>query len=339
LTNFTAIITCHPTFNILKDILLTILLLVNIGLAGYIFTSQSQASDKPHQQNTQGAAPSAFKFTSVPIPASATFAGEKVPLHDPEVRERLEQELVQTAYRHSRTIMNYKRAGRWFPQIVPILKKIGIPEDFKYSAVVESNLLNLISRVGATGFWQFLKATGQQYKLEVNKEVDERYHRLKATEAACRYLKDAYGIFGNWALVAASYNRGMGGIRSNVNRQKVSSYYDLFLNSETAKYVIRAVAVKIIFENPQNYGFNIPPQQRYKPVDYRKVTVTETIPDLVAFAIKEGVSYKILKVHNPWLRRKTLTIKNKGDAYTILLPKNVKANEPFRQEDIPKIQL
>jgi hypothetical protein len=113
----------------------------------------------------------------------------------------------------------------------------------------------------------------------------------------------------------------------------------LFLNSETAKYVIRAVAVKIIFENPQNYGFNIPPQQRYKPVDYRKVTVTETIPDLVAFAIKEGVSYKILKVHNPWLRRKTLTIKNKGDAYTILLPKNVKANEPFRQEDIPKIQL
>ncbi|WP_299464441.1 lytic transglycosylase domain-containing protein [uncultured Microscilla sp.] len=323
----------------MKNTLLVILLLVNLGLAGYILTSQSQASNQPTHPSTGAPAPQAFKFTSVPIPSSVSFAGEKVPLQDPEVRERLEQELVQTAYRHSRTIMNYKRAGRWFPQIVPILKKNNIPEDFKYIAVVESNLLNLISRVGATGFWQFMRATGKQYKLEVNKEVDERYHRLKATKAACRYLNDAHGIFGNWALVAASYNRGMGGIRSNVNRQKVASYYDLFLNAETAKYVIRAVAVKLIFENPQSYGFNIPAQQRYQPIDYRKVTVTESIPDLVDFAIKQGISYKILKVHNPWLRSKTLTIKKTGASYTILIPKDAKPNEPFRQEDIPKIRL
>ena len=278
-------------------------------------------------------------YTSVPIPKQITFAGEKVPLQDPEVRERLEMELVQTAYRHSRTIMNLKRAGRWFPQIVPILKKNNIPEDFKYIAVVESNLLNLISKVGATGFWQFLRETGAQYGLEINREVDERYNRLKATEAACKYLNHSYGIFDNWALVAASYNRGMGGIRSNVNRQKVTSYYDLFLNPETAKYVIRAVAVKIIFENPTKYGFNIPENQRYKPIDYRKVVVDSTVSDLVAFAIQQGITYKMLKVHNPWLRRKTLTIKEKGNSYTILIPKEVKPNAAFRQQDIPKIQL
>lgn len=324
----------------MKNILITILLLANLGLAGYILTNQSSASETQDTRPERALikAPK-MQFSSVPIPQEITFAGEKVPLNDPEVKERLEMELVQTAYRHSRTIMNLKRAQRWFPQIVPILKKNNIPEDFKYIAVVESNLLNLISKVGATGFWQFLKATGKQYKLEVNREVDERYHRLRATEAACRYLKDAYGIFGNWALVAASYNRGMGGIRSNVNRQKVTSYYDLFLNSETAKYVIRAIAVKIIFENPQRYGFMIPTEQLYRPVDYREVVVDANIPDLVDFAIKQGITYKMLKVHNPWLRAKTLTIKQKGKTYTILIPKEVKPNQPFRQEDIPKIRL
>ena len=326
----------------MKNTIIIILLLVSLGLAGYIFTQPSQASDTSGLNKTpvpQNNSNSTFKYTDVAVPSSITFAGEKVPLHDPEVRERLEKELVQTVYRHSRTIMNYKRAGRWFPQITPILKKNGIPEDFKYIAVVESNLLNLISRVGATGFWQFMHDTGRQYKLEVNKEVDERYHRLKASEAACKYLKDAYGIFGNWALVAASYNRGMGGIRSNVNRQRVSSYYDLFLNTETSKYVIRAVAIKIIFENINNYGFDIPDKQRYKPVEYRKVEVSTNIPDLVDFAIKQGITYKMLKVHNPWLRRKTLTIKRQGKTYTILIPKGVKPNEAFRKEDVAKIQL
>lgn len=309
-------------------------------MAGYIFVQPSQANDTlPKNSGNNLPQNIGAAYTSVPIPKQITFAGEKVPLQDPEVRERLEMELVQTAYRHSRTIMNLKRAGRWFPQIVPILKKNNIPEDFKYIAVVESNLLNLISKVGATGFWQFLRETGAQYGLEVNKEVDERYNRLKATEAACKYLNHSYGIFENWALVAASYNRGMGGIRSNVNRQKVTSYYDLFLNPETAKYVIRAVAVKIIFENPTKYGFNIPENQRYKPIDYRKVVVDSTLTDLVDFAIKQGITYKMLKVHNPWLRRKTLTIKKKGGSYTILIPKEVKPNAAFRQQDIPKIRL
>ncbi|OJJ17341.1 murein transglycosylase [marine bacterium AO1-C] len=314
-------------------------MLAVLGLAGYIFVNESQASDTIPTKTSSKVLTGAISYASVPIPEQITFAGEKVPLDDPEVRERLEMELVQTAYRHSRTIMNLKRAGRWFPQIVPILQKNNIPEDFKYIAVVESNLLNLISKVGATGFWQFLKATGKQYGLEVNREVDERYNRLKATEAACKYLNDAHGIFNNWALVAASYNRGMGGIRSNVNRQRVTSYYDLFLNSETAKYVIRAIAVKLIFENPTKYGFNIPESQRYKPIDYKKVIVDSTIPDLVDFAVQQGITYKMLKVHNPWLRRKTLTIKSKDKTYTILIPKGVKPNSAFRQEDIPKIQL
>ena len=323
----------------MKNTLITILLLIVLGLAGYIFVNESQASDTIPNKATPKVSTGTLSYTSVPIPKQITFAGEKVPLQDPEVRERLEMELVQTAYRHSRTIMNLKRAGRWFPQIVPILKKNNIPEDFKYIAVVESNLLNLISKVGATGFWQFLRETGKQYGLEVNREVDERYNRLKATEAACKYLNDAYGIFENWALVAASYNRGMGGIRSNVNRQKVTSYYDLFLNAETAKYVIRAVAVKIIFENPSKYGFDIPVNQRYTPIDYKKVIVDSTIPDLVAFAIQQGITYKMLKVHNPWLRRKTLTIKSKNKTYTVLIPQGVKPNSAFRQGDIPKIRL
>ncbi len=323
----------------MKNTVIVILLLIVLGLVGYIFVDRSQASDTLSRPTSSKTNANTITYASVAIPEQVSFAGEKVPLQDPEVRERLEMELVQTAYRHSRTIMNLKRAGRWFPQIVPILRAHNIPEDFKYIAVVESNLLNLISKVGATGFWQFLRETGKQYGLEVNKEVDERYHRLKATTAACKYLNHSYGIFDNWALVAASYNRGMGGIRSNVNRQKVTSYYDLFLNSETAKYVIRAVAVKIIFENPTNYGFNIPKSQLYAPIDYRKVKVEHTISDLVEFAVQQGITYKMLKVHNPWLRRKTLTIKSPGKTYTILIPKGVKPNSAFRQQDIPRIQL
>lgn len=253
------------------------------------------------------------------LPKEMIFAGEKVPMELADVRERLDKELHINTYWHNNTIFLMKRANRWFPQMEPILKKHGIPDDFKYLPLIESGLMNDISPKDAVGFWQIVKSAGKENGLEITNDVDERYDPIKATEAACRYLKTAYNKFGNWTSVAASYNRGMGGIGRALENQQVDSYYDLYLNDETSRYVFRILACKEIVENPSRYGFKVDPRHLYEPEKLRYITVTQNIPDLIAFAKQNGTNYKLLKRHNPWLRDDKLTVK-KGKSYKIALP-------------------
>jgi len=253
------------------------------------------------------------------IPDSLSFAGEAVPMNLTDVRERVDKELHINTYWHNNTIFLMKRANRWLPQIQEILRRHNIPDDFKYLPLIESGLMNDISPKDAVGFWQILKSAGKENGLEISKDVDERYDPLKATEAACRYLKKAHDKFGNWTVVAASYNRGMGGMERAIENQKVTSYYDLFLNDETSRYVFRIIACKEIIENPLKYGFKINPKHLYQTEPVRYVTVRENIKDLVEFAKKNGTNYKLLKRHNPWLRDDKLTVK-KGKVYKIAIP-------------------
>ncbi len=260
-----------------------------------------------------------FTAVAYDLPGKAVFAGEQVPLNIPDVSERLDKELQINSYLHSNTIFLIKRANRWLPQMEKILEANGIPNDFKYLPLIESNLLNVVSPKDAVGYWQILATSGKEYGLEITKEVDERYDPIKATHAACKYLKSSYRKFGNWTLVAASYNRGMGGIDRAIDNQKVDNYYDLFLNDETSRYVFRIVAIKEIIENPARYGFKIHPNLLYREESLRYVEVTETIKSLVDFANANGTNYKLLKRHNPWLRDEKLTVK-KGKTYRIALP-------------------
>ena len=257
--------------------------------------------------------------TSLDLPANISFAGEAVPLNIPDVHERFDKELQINTYLHSSTLFLMKRANRWLPQIDSILKHNGIPEDFKYLALIESALINDVSPKNAVGFWQILKTSGKELGLEITKEVDERYDPIKSTQAACKYLKKAHRKFGNWTLVAASYNRGMSGVGKALANQKIGSYYDLFLNEETSRYVFRILAIKEIFENPEKYGFKLNPEHLYQEEELRKVEVKETIKDLVNFANAQGINYKLLKRHNPWLREERLTVK-KGKSYFIAIP-------------------
>jgi membrane-bound lytic murein transglycosylase D len=256
---------------------------------------------------------------SFDLPSNVSFAGEEVPMNLPDVRERLDKELHINTYWHNNTIFLMKRAHRWFPKMEAILKANGIPGDFKYLPLIESGLMNDISPKDAVGFWQIVKSAGKENGLEITDQVDERYDPIKATEAACSYLKRAYKKFGNWTSVAASYNRGMGGIERALENQTVDSYYDLYLNDETARYVFRIIACKEIIENPARYGFNVRERHLYDAEEVRYVTVNQTIPDLIAFARKNGTNYKLLKRHNPWLRDEKLVVK-KGRSYRIALP-------------------
>lgn len=260
-----------------------------------------------------------YKVFTLPTPEALTFAGKDVPLDAFGVREKLDRELLVNTYWHSNTLLMFKRSNRWFPVIEPILERNGIPDDFKYLAVIESGLTNAVSPAGATGFWQFLKSTGESYGLQINDEVDERYHVEKSTEAACKYLNDAYARFGDWALVAASYNMGMGGVSKQLNRQKVESYWDLLLNEETGRYVYRILAIKEILNNGTAYGFVVRPGDLYDPYETREVTIEGGVDDLADFALQEGANYNILKTLNPWLRQSYLK-NTSGKAYTVELP-------------------
>ncbi|MBL4709482.1 MAG: lytic transglycosylase domain-containing protein [Flavobacteriales bacterium] len=218
-------------------------------------------------------------------------------------------------------MLYFKKANRWFPIIEPILAANNIPDDFKYLALIESGLTNVVSPAGAAGYWQFLKTTGKEYGLQINGEVDERYHMEKATQAACDYLNDAHKKYENWALVAASYNVGMGKITKELERQKADSYYDLLLNTETGRYVFRMLAVKDILENPSRYGFNIRKGDLYKPLDFKVIKLDTAVANFADFAIDHNVSYKILKHFNPWLRDSYL--KNTArTVYEVKLPTN-----------------
>jgi hypothetical protein len=240
------------------------------------------------------------------FPASIDFAGENTPLNVSDVKERFERELLINANLDATTLLIIKRANRAFPIIEPILKINNIPDDFKYLAVIESGLVNAVSPAGAKGVWQFMPETAKEKGLEVNEIVDERYHLEKSTEAACKYLLDAKRKFGSWTLAAASYNGGMTGVNKQIEIQKVTSYYDLLLNEETSRYVFRILALKEIMKNPKLYGFEIESKELYKNIPTRKLEIDSTITDLASFAIGQGINYKILKIHNPWLRDKKL---------------------------------
>lgn len=257
--------------------------------------------------------------TTVPYPSEMNFAGEKVPTSDNDVSERLDREMVTNINYHSNTTLVIKRANRVFPIIEPILAKNGIPDDFKYLAVIESSLINAVSPAGARGVWQFMPTTAKEYGMEVSSEVDERYHLEKSTEAACKYLLDAYKKFGNWTLVAASYNGGMAGINRVLEAQQVTSYYDALFYEETGRYVFRILALKEIMKNAPKYGFNIPQNELYVSVPTKKLLVESSIEDLALFAKEQGTNYKTLKVLNPWLRDKKLTVAT-GKTYIIEIP-------------------
>ena len=239
-------------------------------------------------------------------PSNIAFCSEEVPLDSRDIKERLDKEIIKNTYWHSSILLFYKRAGKYFPVIEPILKKNNIPNDFKYLVIAESGLKNVVSPAGAKGFWQFMEKTGREFGLEINQEVDERYNLEKSTQAACEYLNKAFKKFGSWTLVAASYNMGMYGLEKNLERQKVKSYYDLLLNSETARYVFRIVTFKLILENPRYYGFNLIEADRYTPIKFKTVQIDSSIVDFTDFAIEQGINYKILKLGNPWLRQKHL---------------------------------
>ena len=257
--------------------------------------------------------------TSMYFPTSIDFAGENTPLQITDVKERLDRELLVNANLDATTALIIKRANRAFPVIEPILAKYGVPDDFKYLAVIESGLINATSPSGAKGVWQFMPDTAKEKGMEVNDMVDERYHLEKSTEAACRYFLTAKEKFGTWTLAAASYNGGMTGVGKRIEEQKVANYYDLALTDETSRYVFRILALKEIMKNPGQYGFKIFPSDLYAPIPSKKIEVDSTITDLADFARTQGINYKILKIHNPWLRDKKLVNPTKKK-YEIEIP-------------------
>jgi hypothetical protein len=262
-----------------------------------------------------------YKIFPLAKPQSVFFAGVKIPTEEPDIYEKLDRELHVNTYWQSNTILLIKRANKYFPIIEPILKEYGIPDDFKYLAVAESGLQNVVSPAGAKGFWQFMKGTAKQYKMEVSETVDERYHLEKSTRAACKYLLQAKKDLGNadWLTVAASYNMGIAGVKKEQARQQSKHYLDLLLNPETARYVYRITALKYIMKNPKNYGFQIQASDLYKKVPTKKVLVNTGIENLAAWSKQKGINYKILKIHNPWLIDSKLTNKS-GKKYYFQLP-------------------
>ncbi len=302
----------------LKFALVSGLLVLAIGLGwilGTSFKSDEQGADLSYQRYFN----ENYRIFSLNTPTQMTFGEERVPLEILDIREKLDRELLVNTYWQSQTLLFHKRANRWFPEIEAILKEEGVPEDFKYLAVIESGLTNVVSPAGATGFWQIMKRTGRDYGLEVNNEVDERYHVEKSTRAACSYLKEAYEKFGSWTMAAASYNMGKSGLSRQTDRQQVYNYYDLLLNEETGRYLYRILAAKEILNKPAQYGFHFRPQDLYPPYDTKVITIDQSVDNFAEFALDEGVNYKILKTLNPWLRDSFLT-NSRGKTYEIKLP-------------------
>ncbi len=260
------------------------------------------------------------KVAAIDLNRPFDFAGEPLPMDNFDVRERLDAQLLRNAYYHSSTVMNMKRAKRVFTEIENIIAENNLPSDLKYLAVAESSLTNAVSPSGAKGVWQFMTGTGKEYGLEINKEVDERYHLEKATRAACKYLKAKKEKFGSWALAAAAYNMGSRGLSNEMKAQKMDSYYDLNLNRETGAYVFRIVALKELMMHPEAFGFYIEDDYKYQPLEFVNVVVDKSIPNLGDFAKEHGISYRMLKVYNPWLISSKLTV-SKGNEYLVKIPK------------------
>ncbi len=260
-----------------------------------------------------------YIIKAVKIPENLEFAGEKVPLYKPDIKERIDRELLVNTYWQSNALLWIKRTNKYFPIIEPILKEKGVPDDFKYLAVIESNLRNVTSPAGAKGFWQLLKAAARENGLEVNDNVDERYHLEKATRAACDYLLKSKKKFGTWTLAAAAYHDGNGGLNKKLNTQQVNSYYDVLAGENTQRYVPRILAAKEILSNPKKYGFQFDEEDLYKLPPSYPVKVDTPIVNIASFAKKYGINYKELKLYNPWLRENKLNNKSRK-VYYINIP-------------------
>lgn len=300
-----------------------LLVLMAAVLVGYIYYNESRFHANKAPVGFNSLPPPEFiseyrNAVSLDLPEKLTFAEEEVPLHIPDVRERLDRELHINTYWHSSTIFLLKRGNKWLPRMEKILRENGIPDDFKYLTAIEGGFVNAVSPKNAVGFWQILKHAGRENGLEINNNVDERYDPLKSTRAACHYLTKAHNKFGNWTSAAASYNRGMAGLARAMENQKADSYYDLLLNEETSRYVFRILAIKEIFQNPSEYGFDIDDEHLYRAEELTFVKVSSDVKDLVAFARQHGINYKLLKLHNPWLRQDHLDVK-KGKTYSIAI--------------------
>lgn len=287
--------------------------LVLVLISGFVFTFEGFTALKSY-----GEEPS-YKVYALELPDSLSFAGEIVPLQSPDLKERLDRELLVNTYWQSNMMLLLKRANKYFPTIEKILKEEGVPTDLKYLSVIESGLENVISPAGAKGFWQIMRTTGREYGLEVNSNIDERYHIVSSTRMAAQYLKKAKDKFGSWTLAAASYNRGMSGIQRNLNAQEVESYFDLLLGKETSRYVFRILAVKEIIENPSKYGYVFDNTDLYYSVPVRYHGLDTAISNLTSFAQKMGINYKVLKIHNPWLLQNHLNNKSRK-YYEIAIP-------------------
>lgn len=296
-----------------------------ISLAAFLIFA---VQDAPSDENLETKIFNDYNVYALNVPNDLEFAEEQVPLDDPEVFERMDRELLVNTYWQSNGLLMFKRANKYFPVIEPILKEYGVPDDFKYLAVIESGLTNAVSPAGARGFWQILRTTARENGLEVNNNVDERYNLEKATEVACKYLLKAKERFGSWTLAAASYNAGMAGVDRRLKAQNVNTYYDLLLGEETGRYVFRILALKEILNAPTKYGFNFRHKDLYKNIPTYKVPVDTAVTDFVKFSEKFGITYKILKTHNPWLREAHLNNKSRKQYYIEIPEKGYYDSEP-----------
>lgn len=293
-----------------KSIVIGVLL---IALA-FVGLRSAQSNEAPHPVEVR---PSTVKPFA--LPKQLDFAGEALPLSVADVREKLDREILVNSYWQSNNLLMLKRSSKYFPIIEPILAKNGVPDDFKYLALIESGLQNVVSPAGAAGYWQIMKSTGRENGLEINTEVDERYHIEKSTQVACDYLNEAYGRFGNWTLAAASYNMGMSGTARRLEEQGVGTYYDLLLNSETARYVYRIAAVKHIHENLADFGYVYHQDQGYSFPEMDTIFVNVEVADWISWAKTQGITYKTLRTYNPWIQSQQLS-NSTNKAYQIWVP-------------------
>ncbi|OIQ22918.1 lytic transglycosylase domain-containing protein [Lacinutrix sp. MedPE-SW] len=302
--------------------------LAGIGLLCLAALFINAFQEAPTDENLQKKIINDYNVYALQVPDYLDFAGEPVPLENPDILERMDKELLVNTYWQSNGLLMFKRAQKYFPIIEPILAKNGIPDDFKYLAVIESGLTNAKSPAGASGFWQIMKATGKENGLEVNSNVDERYNLEMATQVACDYLKKSKERLGSWTNAAAAYNAGNYGISRRLEAQQVNNYYDLLLGEETGRYVFRIIALKEILSNPTKYGFNFRSKDLYSNIPTYKVAVDTAVSDFASFAKKFDINYKILKIHNPWLRENKLNNASRKQYYIEIPEKGYYTTQP-----------
>lgn len=298
-----------------------LLSLLSIVLITVIFINAIQKTETVavKTDNTQLNTHENYKIKALKLPSNLNLAGERVPLEKPDIKERMDRELLVNTYWQSNGLLLIKRAHKYFPILEPMLKKYGLPDDFKFLALAESGFIDETSTAGAAGMWHFLKSTGKEFGLEINKNVDERYHIEKATKVAADYLKNSKEKLGSWTLAAAAYNAGNYGVSSRLKTQQVSNYYDALLPDETERYVFRIIALKEVISNPKKYGFVFDETDLYTLPKTKTVKVDTVITNIASFAKQFGTNYKELKLHNPWLRENKLNNKTRK-LYEIKIP-------------------